>query len=174
MCDGCSRPFADQQAYHSALTFDEGAYVRRDYCETCWDGMPEDVPSEGIWRGVFRLPPPPPEEPLKRETAESLLRRLMEDEDESRGNVIFILAVMLERKRMLIERDVQQRGDGVTIRIYEHRRTGETFVVPDPGLALDQLEDVQQEVIDLLGVGKTQDGGPSSEDGGQKTDEGEP
>ena len=44
---------------------------------------------------------------------------------------------------------------GLKVRVYEHRKTGETFVVPDPGLRLDELEQVQQEVIALLGVPST-------------------
>jgi hypothetical protein len=107
-----------------------------------------------VWKGVFRMPPPPPEEPLKKETAESLLRKLIEDGEQSRAGVIYILAVMLERKRVLTEKDVQKRPDGVWIRVYEHRRTAETFLVRDPRLRLDELDTVQREVMELLGVGK--------------------
>jgi len=92
-----------------------------------------------------------PEEALKKETAESLLRRLIEDDDESKTNVIYILGVMLERKRMLVERDIQGRDDGSLIRVYEHRQTGETFLIRDPQLAFDALEAVQTEVVAMLG-----------------------
>jgi uncharacterized protein (DUF2384 family) len=94
---------------------------------------------------------------LKKETAESLLRQFMETDDPSRRNAIFILAVMLERRRVLAERDVQAREDGVKVRVYEHRKTGETFLVPDPGLKLAELAHVQREVMDLLGIGKNGD-----------------
>jgi hypothetical protein len=62
--------------------------------------------------------------------------------------------VMLERKRLLVERDVQHREDGKMIRVYEHRKTGEMFLIPDPRLRLDQLETVQQQVVTLLGGDK--------------------
>lgn len=150
-CDGCNELFADRQVYHSTLVFGSDGYVRQDYCEACRQNLEREVPLQGRWQGVFRLPAPPPEEPLKKETAESLLRRLMEAENEQYGNVIFILAVMLERKRMLIERGVRDREDGSILRLYEHRRTGETFVIPDPGLSLDELDEVQHEVLNLLG-----------------------
>ena len=77
----------------------------------------------------------------------------MEVEEEANRNAVFILAVMLERRRVLVERDVQVREDGVKVRFYEHRQTGETFVVPDPGLKLAELEHVQEEVVALLGGG---------------------
>ena len=75
----------------------------------------------------------------------------MEDEDDTRINVIYILAVMLERKRILVERDIQTKDDGTTIRVYEHRQSGETFLIPEPYLRLDQLEHVQTEVVEMLG-----------------------
>jgi hypothetical protein len=34
--------------------------------------------------------------------------------------------------------------------IYEHGVTGDVFIVPDPGLRLDELESVQNEVAQLL------------------------
>jgi len=34
--------------------------------------------------------------------------------------------------------------------IYEHGATGDVFIVPDPQLRLDELENVQNEVADLL------------------------
>lgn len=104
-----------------------------------------------VWKGVFHPPLPPPEEPLKKETAESLLRSLIEKNEPARKNVIFILAVMLERRRLLVERDVQTREDGSTLRVYEHRQTGDTFLVTDPHLDLNQLGQVQEEVVALLG-----------------------
>ena len=105
----------------------------------------------GVWKGVFHAPAPSPDEPLKKETAESLLRHMMETEDERHGNAIFILAVMLERRRILVERDVQTRDDGVKIRVYEHKKTNETFIIPDPQLKLAELTHVQEEVVLLLG-----------------------
>ena len=41
------------------------------------------------------------------------------------------------------------------IRIYEHRRTGESFIVLDPRIRLENLGDVQSEVVALLSGTKT-------------------
>ncbi len=158
-CQSCARSFVDQEAFFTRLSFAEGNYVRQDFCAGCWN----DSTRQGalsVWKGIFKVPAPPPPEPLKRETAESLLRQFMETEDVSKRNIIFILAVMLERKRVLVERDVQVRDDGVKIRIYEHRKTGESFVVPDPGLKLAELSLVQREVVDMLGGTSKQNAAP--------------
>lgn len=155
-CAECGRAFEDRQALFSRLDFTEEGYVRRDFCESCWDdGAKEGALS--VWKSVFRVPAPPPEEPLKKETAESMLRQLMETDDPSKRNAIYILAVMLERRRVFAERDVQVRKDGVKIRVYEHKKTGESFLIPDPGLHLAELEEVQREVLELLGGGKKPD-----------------
>lgn len=150
-CVGCKEPFADKQGYYSALVFGKEGYARGDYCAKCWPACEKSAMPYSMWQGIFRMPAPPPEEPLKKETAESLLRKLMEEEDDSKANAIYILAVMLERKRILVEKDVQRRPDGVWIRLYEHRKTAETFLIPDPRLRLDQIQDVQREVVALLG-----------------------
>ena len=150
-CHACGTAFEDRQVYHSCLVFGDAGYTRADYCAVCWQQHADTHASYSVWQGVFRLPPPEPEEPLKKETAESLLRRLMEEEDPAHVNVIYILAVMLERKRILAEKDVQTHEDGSMIRIYEHRKSGETFLVPDPRLSLDQLEPVQEQVLAMLG-----------------------
>lgn len=165
-CEACNKPFQDHEEFYSRLEFGAEGYVRRDYCAGCWS----DAARHGalsVWKTEFRVPPPPPPEPIQKETAESLLRKLMESEDPTNLNVIFILAVMLERKRILIERDVQVREDGVKVRVYEHRKTGESFVITDPQLRLAELERVQAEVVARLG------GSPKAESAGAAA-QGEP
>lgn len=149
-CSACGKSFGDKERYTAALIFSEDGYVRGDYCDVCREAKRygESVPFS-LWQGVFKMPPPKQEDPLKKETVESLLRRYIEEEDESRKNIIYILAVMLERKRILVEKDVKITDEKVT-RIYEHRKTGETFLILDPRLKLDELESVEEEVAMLL------------------------
>jgi hypothetical protein len=150
-CGSCSRAFEDNEVCFSALLFGENGYERRDYCLPCWEKREDGTKVVSTWQGHYQSPPPKPEEPLKHETAESLLRRLMEDNDESKVNVIFILAVMLERKKILVERHVEKHDGDRILRVYEHRKTGETFLIREPMLRLDQLEQVQTEVVTMLG-----------------------
>ena len=150
-CAISGQPFEDRQVIYSCLTKGADAYERKDVSEACWDQMPHDG-LISFWRTVYIAPPPPAEEPLKKETVETLLRQFMSRDDFSRTEVVFILVVMLERKRILVERDVQRRDDGTKIRIYEHKQTGEIFTIPDPELRLDQIGEVQQQVNELLGL----------------------
>jgi hypothetical protein len=147
-CDGCEEEFQDKQALYSRLHFDEGEYTRQDFCEACNKKEPAAMSS---WKTVFIVPPPPTEEAVRKESAEAMLRKLLAKESEENLNAIFILMVMLERKKIFVERDIQKTEDGRKLRIYEHKKTGESFMVIDPELRLDELEHVQEEVVVLLG-----------------------
>lgn len=163
LCGQCEQPFTDGQSFVSRLTFGEEGYTRADFCEGCWDAM-EDKGALSVWRTVYRLPPPPAEEAVKKETAESLLRQLIEDEDPASRNTIYILAVMLERRRIFAEQDVQEREDGVKVRVYEHKKTGESFLIPDPEIRLAELEEIQEEVVVMLGgEPRTKEGAPEEQ-----------
>ena len=148
-CVKCALPFSDGTPVFSALIPDEeGGYSRDDFCASCWKEIGRNT-VVSHWKTLF-CEAAPPEEPLKKETAESLLRRLLEEDDADPG-VLFILAVMLERKKILREQAVRHDGAGGKIRHYSHRKTGESFLVPDPELRLDELESLQKRVTDLLG-----------------------
>ncbi|MDX9862956.1 MAG: amidohydrolase family protein [Rhodospirillales bacterium] len=137
----------------SALFETESGYDRCDFCLACWRQRTDDRTPFSLWQGAFAAPAEGPVrvDPVERETAETLLRRLMALEDPTHANVIYILAVMLERKRQLIERDTRPHESGGLLRIYEHRPSGDTFVVLDPQLRLEAIDEVQRQVIAMLG-----------------------
>lgn len=151
-CAACHRPFDDGERLTSRLLFTPEGYLREDYCRACWPNRPDPAAGLSDWSAVWHAPAPPPPEPLKKETAESLLRELMETDQTDQRNAIFILAVMLERRRILVEKDIQTLPDGTRVRIYEHKKTGESFVIPDPQLKLAEIATVELEVMSLLGI----------------------
>lgn len=153
-CTVCGKPFADGEVLHSRLFSDAGEYVRHDFCTACWK---RDDAGLSSWKTVF-VAPVQREEPVRKENAESLLRKLVDRENEEDLNAVFILAVMLERRKILVERDVQALEDGRRVRVYEHRKTNESFMVVDPELRLDELEHVQQQVVALLGGTRPESG----------------
>lgn len=149
ICTSCRQPFADKQAYHTLLSFGADGYQRRDLCGNCFPAAAR----EGVasyWQGEYKAPPLPPAEPIQKDTAESLLRKLCESNDPAQSAARYILAVMLERKRILRHRDTVANDAGHEMLVYEHAQSGESFTVPDPHLRLDQLQEVQQQVADLL------------------------
>jgi hypothetical protein len=152
-CEACGKPFADKEAYHTLL-FDEKADFRRsDICGGCWqkqysDGARERKGFISYWQGIYEAPRPP-HDPIQKENAESLLRKLIELNDPQYIAAGYILAVMLERKRLLKVKEQIVR-EGQRIFIYEQPGTGDLFTITDPRLQLNQLEAVQRDVAALL------------------------
>jgi hypothetical protein len=160
-CQACEKHFADKQHYHTLLIDHKHEVQRRDLCEPCWKkemggNVAENMGFISQWQGVYEAPPPAPPEAIQKENAETLLRKLMEQSDPKYVAASYILAVMLERKRLLKIKE-QFKRDGQRVFVYEQPKTGDIFTIPDPDLQLNQLEEVQRVVADLLEHGL---GGP--------------
>jgi len=150
-CAATGRDFADGETFYTLLFRERGGFRREDLCEEAWKERQADPKAHApysFWRAKFEPPAAVPET-LAKETAEDLLRRYMTEHDEGHANARYILALMLERKRLLKQVEAKEDIHGRTL-VYEHVKTGEVFVVPDPGLRMDQIEAVQMEVAGLL------------------------
>lgn len=157
-CAACQTGFTDGQPYHTRLMFLEHDYTRGDYCEKCWaEAAQVSAPGYSSWKGFFKMPPAEPDRRIKKETAETLLRELIEKGSAEQVSVIYILAVMLERQRVLVEREVKKLDDGQRVVVYEHKKTAETFAITDPQLKLSELDVVQKDIMALL-TGREGDG----------------
>ena len=152
-CEACGHGFADQETYHTLLFDERAAFRRIDICQGCWQsqysqGARERKGFVSYWHGVYEAPAPPAD-PIQKETAESLLRKIIELNDRQYIPAAYILAVMLERKRVLKVKEQLVREEG-RVFIYEHPKTGEIFTIVDPNLQLNLLENVQHDVAALL------------------------
>ena len=140
--------------FHTLLFDEKKGYERQDVCQNCWkeqysQGATERKGFISHWQTVYTVPPVGPPDPIQKENAESLLRKLMEKNDPKFGPALYILAAMLERKR-IIKVKTQLSRDGERVFIYEHPPTGDLFQVADPNLNLQELDGVQHEVLHLL------------------------
>ena len=154
------KPFDDGQQVRSVLCLDEEGGLRR------LDFHPgEEVPSEGVrpvarWLRVFRSNET--EREMEREavqTAEELFVRLMEedagtgggDDPEAaatRGVLRFLLALHLERKRVL--RPVgRMEADGT--QCYRHPKTAAEYRVPAAKLEPERLRAMEEQLGEVLG-----------------------
>jgi hypothetical protein len=150
-CSITGQPFEEGQYFYTLLFYDKGGYRREDLSEEAFAARNDNIQPFSLWKSKFEPPAPPAPEPLGKQTAEDLLRTYMQSNEPQKTNVCYLLAVMLERKRILRETDSQRGPDGQLTRIYEHTKTGEVFIIPDPQLRLDQIAEVQQQVAGLLG-----------------------
>jgi len=153
-CQACEKPFADKQPYHTILFSEKAEYLRQDICQACWDtqyggGTIDKKGFISTWKGLYQKPPAVQQDPIQKENAETLLRKLIEANEPKYGPACFILAVMLERKRVLKVKE-QIKKEGTRVFIYEHPASGDIFTITDPNLQLNQLDQVQRDVAHLM------------------------
>lgn len=151
-CAVSGRPFEKGETIYSALYWREGQYARVDLCADAWNARNENIGPISAWQTEFVPPPPLSPEPLKKDDAESLLRRLVAENAPGMRNARYILALMLERKKVLRQVERQRQEGGSTL-VYEHIPTGEVWLIEDPGIKLGELQAVQEEVASLLAGG---------------------
>lgn len=151
-CAATATPFTNGESIITAIFPDpeSSGYVRKDFSVDGWNSRGADAEKPfSFWKTTFTAnatTEKPQEEKL---SAEEILTRLIEEDEEHTENTRYILAVMLERQKLLRETDSQRTPNGI-IRVYEHRKTGEVLIVRDPDIPLDKIEAVQMEVVELL------------------------
>ena len=152
-CHLCEQAFEDGAGYHTVLAHENHEYLRHDICHGCWkqqgEGEAERKGFISYWQGTYEAPPEAPPEAIQKDTAESLLRKLLETGDTRWREASYILAVMLERKRILKVKELLRESDGRVL-VYEQPKSGDLFTIPAPALKMEELEQVQIEVAALL------------------------
>ncbi len=144
-CARTGRPFQAGEQFYTLLFREGDGFRREDLSEEAWAQRNENIRPFSFWKTRYEPPPAAPSETLAKE----ILRRLLAENDPGNANACYVLAVMLERKRVLKPIRSEQ-GDDRPVLIYEHAKTGDVFIVPDVRLRLDELEQVQNEVAQQL------------------------
>jgi len=159
-CALSGRPFAEGEVFHTAIYFDPetGGYLRRDVALDAWKEELSQRTPIAYWRTTYspQIVEQRPEVTSK-ESAMALLQRFIEEDEPQTEDARYILALMLERKRILSPTVTKETEQGKML-FYENKKTGEVFMIRDPELRLDELAQMQDEVAMLLGFG-----GPAAE-----------
>jgi hypothetical protein len=148
-CAQTEEAFDDGATIYTLLFRDRTGFRREDISEKAWQQIKESVEPFSFWKSKFQARPPAPPEPMPKESVEELLRKLVSEDLPEHLNARYVLAILLERKRILKQVDIRESAEE-KILIYEHVKTGEAFIIPDPRLRLDQLDSVQEEIYSLL------------------------
>ncbi len=148
-CARTHRPFQPGEQFYTLLFREGEGFRREDLSEEAWTQRNENIRPFSFWKTRYEPPPEVPPEALGKETAEDLLRRLLAQNDPANANACYVLAVMLERKRVLKPVKTEPT-EGRPVLVYEHAKNGDVFIVPEARLRLDEIEHVQHEVSQLL------------------------
>ena len=154
-CAVTERPFEDGEVFHTAIYFDPdlNEYARRDICAEAWPAEKEARKPIAAWRTLYqKVEPEAKPEIAPKASAQDLLQRFIEEGDPKTENARYILALMLERKRQLVQ-TAEKEIDGNKMLFYENKKTGEIFIVRDPELKLDEVAQIQEEVATILAFG---------------------
>jgi hypothetical protein len=151
ICKQCEQAFAPGVGYHSVLGDgeEEGDTVRSDFCDSCWEAVHDGIPHHTKWRGVMpkkkeKLPP------LNRDDqAFALLREALESDDSSSRDEAFVLALYLQRRKVLALRDTVTNEDGA-YSLYEVHDTGVVVSVPKASLTDLAVTEIQTTIARKL------------------------
>src|SRR5271170_2114320 len=92
-CAVSGQPFEKGERVFSALYWRDGQYARVDLNAESWKVRNENIEPLSAWQTNFVPPAPPEPETLKKDDAESLLRRLMVENESGTRNARYILAL---------------------------------------------------------------------------------
>lgn len=158
-CNLSDSPFEDGEEFYTCIFIDHRSdgYIRRDYSARSWPLILKnlDPPPFSFWKSTYEAPVVEEKvEALGPESPETMLRRMVDEDDPSTENARYILALMLERKKTLRPVDEKVTEEQRKLIFYEHKHSGDLFIIADPELKLDDLGKVQEEVAALLGGGR--------------------
>lgn len=152
-CSHTEESFSEGQPFYTAIFWDEeaGEFRREDFSETAWEELKDQFTPFSFWRSIYEAPEPDQkrQDAVDKEDAEEALKRMISENDPTTEKTRYLLALMLERKKILQQIDAQEK-DGQRLIIYKRRKTGEIFIVPDPGLEMDEIPRIQGEVLAMM------------------------
>lgn len=153
-CARTGREFEEGETIYSALHREGEGLRREDFSEEGWEELSAANSAPfSFWRTKYELPPPTGARPesVDKADAETHLRRLLaEGPPPDQAGVAYLLAALLERKRLLRPVPLDPAASSATIP-YEHTKTGELFLVPAAPPRLDALDEVQADLAAMLG-----------------------
>ncbi len=153
-CSHTGKKFSEGDYFYTALFEDPvtSELSRRDFSLAAWQELASSVVPFSFWRSKYESPHSEAKpEVVEKQSAEGLLRKLIEEDNPLTENARYVLAAMLERKKTL-KQTATRETEEATFLIYENTKTGEVLIIRDPELKLWELEPVQRDVANLLGA----------------------
>jgi hypothetical protein len=144
-CQATGRPFAEKEEFYTLLFESPEGHRRVDLSAEAYASRDDSEIPLSFWKSEFEPTPPPQAEAVDKNDAEAELRRLIGERDPSQAKLCYLLALLLERKRILKARE-KLPSEGGRLIVYEHTGTQETFLVPEVQFKLSELDALREEV----------------------------
>ncbi|MFM2170818.1 MAG: hypothetical protein RI957_1047, partial [Verrucomicrobiota bacterium] len=107
-CVVTGRTFEDGESIIAAIFPDpeSSGWLRKDYSLEGWEQRDgEEYEKFSQWKTIYKAPAVQERVEVTKESPIDLLRRMVDEDEEHTEKVRFILAVMLERQKILVEKD---------------------------------------------------------------------
>ncbi len=142
-CGKCGKVFAEEEEYFATLneSKDKG-FERLDFCLSCWSDAYRDA-SFSFWQA--RVPKKEEKKKLlvDNDVLVDFFKRLISGDDESKEGFIFVLSLILMRKRILKYISTLQDGDGKEQWIMKLTGGDVEYKVTNPHLDDEQIEKIR-------------------------------
>ena len=131
--------FDDNETVISELVFENGILERRDYKYQCFNANNQSLSS---WKTIFKLQKPK-EEIIKKDSVEDLLRKKYRWKVMI-ASILFSFLQLCWKEKSFNRKIIFFDDDNKKIRIYEHKKTNESFAIIDPQLSLNEIEPLKE------------------------------
>lgn len=155
-CAATDRPLTPGEPFVAALFEQAGSELleRRDYSLEAWEGSAKPKHVFAHWQGVTPSPDAKPARLIDDEELVSLFESLDGAEDAKRQAFRFVLALILARKRLLVDAGRKSSVDGSPSVMLVRKKgalPGEPPIeVEDPGLDASTIAEVTEQVASLI------------------------
>ena len=147
----CGRQLEENETYFAALYEDGESFIRREYCVACWEKARAEAAPFSFWKTSV-----PTREQKRRLLAddEVLLNfffRLENDPDEQHQRFLYLLALILMRKKVLKFHDIEHADDR-EILCLRYAPEDRIVRVPNPKLSEEQIEGLKEQLTEILDI----------------------
>lgn len=155
ICVKCGQNLPPGTAIIALAKMGEGELIREDYHVSCWvDPMEKEASANKDVLGVWRMTIAEKEEKKKLLVDDALLmnffERLAGQEDSSRINFRYVLALILMRKRLLTYQGIDRNESGAEIWKVKLRGNDQIHEVIDPKLDEFMISEVSASLGEIM------------------------
>jgi hypothetical protein len=154
ICTACEKPIPPGETLVALARLSEEELIREDYHPPCWESLQDDPRNDPDVLGTWRTRVPKPEEKKKLLIDDALIinffERLDGQDDPSRINFRYVLALILMRKRILVYEGMERDDDEREIWNMRMKGSDKYHRVIDPQLDESSIASVSSQLGDIM------------------------
>ncbi len=152
VCAASAQPIQPGALFFSALTFQEGRFVRLDYAESAWPAQ-DQTAFISWWRQRAPTLDAPRFKAIDSEALLGMFHALKAAPERPKHCFVYVVLLYLVRARKLRFKDSVRDADGQSFLVVEDRINRCLYRVRDPGMTADEERAVQDNLIEVIELG---------------------